>query len=296
MRKIISIALLVLLSTSCLPSGKLQSATATRSILPTRTQAPVPTKTVSLSLSATPDPFNQVLSSPNSKYVAKRYEPSPLEKPIIKIFDEQNKLLWQIPYQGEMPSGDPRPSLSIYKWANDSSGLYFYYAFHGDGGYTLTDGLNLQEIDIKTGKIERILPSTENIAFAFSPNDSQIAYGQSENTPSKLIIRNLSTKVEQYINIDISSERAIQVGWISWSPNGEGVLYHVETGEQAWAYYLDAKTLQQREILKFWMEEYWFDGWAQDNNPRYIDLHNNIVVIDVKTNAITIIGTPTPEP
>lgn len=138
------------------------------------------------------------------------------------------------------------------------------------------------------------MPSTENLAFAFSPDDSLIAYG--DNASVKLIIRNLSTNAEQYINIDISSERPIQVGWISWSPNGEHVLYHVETGEQAWAYFLDIKTLRQKEILKFWMEEYWFDGWTQDDKPRYLDLYKNIVAVDVEDNEIITIGTATPAP
>jgi len=143
-KKILFLSLVIFLF-SCEPIDKSLPAIATDFSASTQTRTSV-SLGLSVTPSSTPDLFSQILFSPNGKYVAKRYDPylrSPFEKPAIEIFNEQGKLLWRIPYQGEMPIGDPRPSLSIYKWAIDSSKLYFYYAFHGDGGYTLTDGFNL---------------------------------------------------------------------------------------------------------------------------------------------------------
>lgn len=309
MHKIISLTFLVVFLASCSPAAISPTATAVDTITPTATSTPTsthtpkPTATATLSVSATPsatpDPASQIAYSPDGKFIAKRYDPygrPSLEKPVIEIFDEQNKLLWQIPYQGEMPTGDPRPSLSIYKWANDSSGLFFYYAFSYDGYHTLWDGFNLQKVNVKTGAIEKVFPGKELSAFAFSPDESSIAYAQYQDIPPKLVIRNLSTKGEKHINIDLTSENLIQVGWISWSPSGDKVIYHVENNEQVWAYYLDVETMEQKELLQFWLEEYWFDGWTADEKPRYLDIDQNVVIIDVETNEITVIGTATPKP
>lgn len=311
MRIIIVLISLLIILVSCSPySGSpvgaptvVNAVSPTETIIPSATLTPTANESETLSISATlsetPDPANQIFFSPDGKYVAKRYDPygrPSLEKPVIEIFDDHNELLWQIPYQGEMPTGDPRPSLSIYQWANDSSALYFYYIFRPDGRYNFWDGLDLQKVNIETGIIEQVLPGTEIVAFAISPDGVNIAYARSEDNPRKLIIRNLSTKSEKYINIDVESKSPVQLGWISWSPRGENVLYHVESEEEVWAYYLDVKTLQQKEILRFWLEEYWFDGWAQGEKPRYVDLHKNVVIIDAESHVLTVIGTATPMP
>lgn len=272
---------------------------------PTKAFTPRPTPSVTLSKtlesSPTPDPAIQVLVSPNGNLVAKLYTNSnssrpSLEKPVIEISDKRGMLLWQIPYPGEISRSYPQPSFSIYKWANDNSALYFFEGFSYDGYITLWDGFNLQKVDIKTGMIEKVVPGTELMAFAFSPDEYSIAYARNQATQLQLVIRNLATKSEKSVRIDIKSEKPIQVGWISWSPNGEKVLFHVETKGQVWAFYLDTTTMTQKELLNFVLEKYWFDSWSQDNKPQYIDYYKNISVVDVETGKLSMVGTTTPTP
>lgn len=273
---------------------------------PTEINTPqiVPTNILipSLTSSSTPDPAIQILFSPNGEFVAKLYDIYSmnrrplLEKPVIEIYDKSGTLLWQIPYQGELPRSFPQPSLSTYKWSMNNFELYFYYSYHRDGGYTLPDALNLQKINIKTGAIEEVIPGAGFMAFAFSPDEKNIAYASAQDTQRKLVIRDLSTKSEKSISIDITSKEPIQIGWISWSPNSENVLFHVETSGQVFAFYLNTKTMKQKEILTFALEEYWFDSWTQDQKPRYIDYYKNISVVDIDAGEVSTIGTVTPTP
>src|SRR5687768_12549610 len=128
MRKTLVISLLLTFLAACSPSTSIPSTTMlpptqTKALRFTPTDTPAPIVSVTLSASETaspiPDPASQILFSPDGKYVAKRYDPSgrpSLEKDVIEIFDEQNRLLWQIPYQGERSTGDPGTSLVIYGW------------------------------------------------------------------------------------------------------------------------------------------------------------------------------------
>ena len=313
----LSLFLIVLVSCSPSISGRTTTEPIANTASPADTVAPLPTMTQTL----TPKPatlrpsitppatIDEISYSPDGKYVAQRYDVYGLAgKPVIQIFDGQNKLLWEIPYQDEMPTDYSRALLSIYKWADDSSGLYFFYFALSDPTYNFWDGLNLQKLDVRTGLIEKVIPGTQQISFAFSPDDANIAYARYEDTPRKLMIRNLSTNSDKNINIDrssldddldIPSDDLIQIGRIYWSPSGKHVLYHVGYGEHIWAYYLDTKTMTQKEILKFWLgDDYWLDGWTTDEQPRYRQLRQNseVFVIDVNTGEVTMIGTATSIP
>ncbi|MBN1149549.1 MAG: hypothetical protein JXA78_19970, partial [Anaerolineales bacterium] len=144
--------------------------------------------------SPTPDPYDKILLSPDGRYVAKLYSEYNYitGRPTIEVLDNSGSLLWTIPYQRVMPTGDPHPYLRMHEWSSDSLTLYFYYAFHYDGVYTLWDGFDLQSIQVTTGRIQHIVPGAGLMAFAFSPNEQYVAYTRNQDQPRCLIVRNLA--------------------------------------------------------------------------------------------------------
>lgn len=257
-----------------------------------------------------PDPSSQILYSPNGKFVAKLYSlywlPS-LEKPVIEISDKQGNLLWQIPFQGKVPEIDPGVSLLIYKWANDSSKLYFKYYSYPDGGGDFAfwwDGWDLQSIDIKTGEIRRVLPGKGSMSFAISPDGSQIAYARAQDTPGILFIRNLAVGTEIQIVVKPTQKYQYEmVGEIHWSPSGKAFVFQVQDQEtkEHWpevqVIYLDTVTLEQKLVIQYDVQSMDFESWVDERTLRFYDRPDEpVLLVDIFTGEVTSLGTPTPSP
>ena len=263
------------------------------------------TPVASLTPASLPVEANQILFSPNGEFVARRYDyGSPqIEKPLIEISDRNGKLLWQIPYQGERPTGDPGTSLAIYGWAKDSSALYFYYSHYPDGGDFAFwwDGKDLQRIDIKTGEIRKILPGEGSMSFAISSDGMQIAYTREQDMPAILFLRDLANNTDTRITVQPEQEYT-RVGDIHWSPSGNALIFHTEAEPQQYSVqvqviYLDTITLEQKLVKQYDFESMWFESWVDDRKLRFRGLHDEpIFLIDVFTNETTILGTATPSP
>jgi Tol biopolymer transport system component len=297
---------------SCSSSAILPTATITVTdrVTSTVTWTPAATLSATLSMSetpsATPDPASQIVFSPDGKFVAKRYDPygrPSLENDVIEVFDQQNKLLWQIPYQGERLTGDPGTSLTIYGWANDSSQLYFYYSHFPDGGDFAFwwDGADLQSIEIQTGQLRRVLPGEGSMAFAISPDGTQIAYTREQDTPGILFLRNLANNQDMRIMVE-PEQKYTRVGDIHWSPSGKALIFHTEAEPQEnWVQvqviHLDAVAMKQKLVKQYDLESMWFEGWVGEHTLRFRGRRGEpIFLIDVITNETTIIGTATPSP
>ena len=82
--------------------------------------------------SSTPDPYHQVLPSPNESYIAKLYSlyknSSYIEA--VEIWDSKGELVVNIPYQGDKNEGDPRDAMRIAGWSSDSKKLFFFYSYY----------------------------------------------------------------------------------------------------------------------------------------------------------------------
>ena len=255
--------------------------------------SPRPTPTAS---SETAD---QIFVSPDGNLTAKRYNEfySKTGKPVIVVSDISGQELWTVEYQGELPTGDPRPELRIYKWSKDSSRLYFYYAFGFDGYPTLWDGYDLQVLSMATGKVWRVLPGEGLMAFAFSPTESHIAYARNADEPRLIIIRDLRNGKESAATVNTPVGSRTQVGWIEWSPDERQLIYHIETGEHFFVIYLDVETAIQRKVFDFWSEEYGFDRWINEEQIRFVSyLDKQLIDINVLTAEQVIAGTPTATP
>ena len=246
----------------------------------------------------------KILDSPNEEYVAKAYfeNDHPSGKQTIEIQNKKGKLIWQIPYQGEMSTSDPRPSLAIFQWSSDSSQLYFYYAFSPDGGDRAFwwTGFDLQEFDIKTGEIQYVLPGKGFMSFAISPDGMQIAYTRQQDNPSIIYTRSLSTGVEKAAYVIFGSKNYSRVGDIHWSSTGKQLAFQTETDDgMVQTIYLNLSTMKQKVVREYKLLAMDFQGWTDDGKlefREYGDTFSQIVHVDVKDNETFIIGTPTPNP
>lgn len=305
--------LLIITLASCVPrSTIIPTATIFASPTKQRTSTITPTlkpsETITAIVTETPfppaEPFTMISKdSPNGEYVAYAYFYYGTEQQTIEIKDKIGELIWQVPYQGELPIGyDPRPTISIYRWSNDSSQLYFCYSWAPDGGNHFIPGgcSDLQTIDIRTGQIQPVLMDYAN--FAISPDDAQIVYLSCESQPCVIHIKNLSTGLEKTAYILSGSKNYVAIGNLEWSPIGNGIVFTTEDNTYIrQTIYLNISTMKQRVVKEYPAPEFpgWaeYEGWIDDNTLEFLQLANTgIQVIHVKiTNSETIvIGTPTP--
>jgi WD40 repeat protein len=240
----------------------------------------------------TPDPDSELIS-PDGKIVARLYSEfvHPSGKETLEIWNAEGSVMWVVPYQGEMPTYDPRPSLSLYKWSPDSSALYFYYTFGYDGFWSIFDGNDLQSIEVKTGIVKDTVPGS-CIAFGFSPDMSKLAYTRG----AQITIRDMTTGAEK--TAEIRTKGFEQAGQIVWSPTGNRLVFQVlmDEGGNTQLIYLDANSMKQKVILEDFIEDYLFQGWIQDENLQYRKVDSTIVIVDIQTGVESIIGTATPRP
>jgi len=240
------------------------------------------------------------LLSPNQAYVAKLYGEyrHPSGRPTIEVVNSEGVLIWSVEYQGELPTGDPRRSLTIYRWSDDSERLYFYYSFRYDGYPTLWDGFDLQVLSIASGKIWRVLPGQGMMAFAFSPNERKIAFARQDDEPKQVVVKDLQSGEETAIPVERIASGYVQVGWFTWSPDSRHLLYYTENQEEIEVIAVDTRSWVQRKILHYFTEDIWFDSWVSDDVVRYLtDLNTGEMTdVDVSTGARIVAGTATPKP
>jgi WD40 repeat protein len=308
LRTFLLLSILLILLAACTPVANAPTATSTLSPTPypteTRTPEPIPTNTPKASETPSPAPHfaAKILPSPSGEYVAKLYlgGDHPSGKDTIEISDKNGTLLWQIPYQGEMGTSDPRKYLGIFSWSNNSAALYFRYQWSPDGGdYAFWwDGLDLEKFDIATGNIQQILPAGGFKAFTISPDGKQLAYTRSQDDPFIIYVRNLSTGEEKTAYAKPTADEYTRVGNIHWSPSGKSLVFQTESKSyRVQTIYLDIATMQKKLIAENELYTIMFDGWNDDSSLKFLDLSSrNVLVFDLNTNEYHSIGTATPQP
>ncbi|MEP7136796.1 MAG: hypothetical protein ABI904_17865 [Chloroflexota bacterium] len=284
------------------PTIKALTPTITPTIKPSATALPA----ASAAPSATAEPF--VMSSktsPNGEFTAYSYFHYGTEQQTIEIKNKEGKLIWQIPYQGELPHSDPRTTISIHRWANDSSQLYFCYSWSPDGGdiFIRYSCSRLQTIDIKTGEIRTVVPDGYT-SFRISNNGSEIAYLQCTDESCTIHIQNLSTGSEKTTSAIDDPKDYVAIGSISWSPNDNGLVFHTQDKDYIMlqTIYLDVSKMKLRLIKKYpvpYSRNEWaaFDGWVDDNTLIFVESENaviQVVYLNIRSNESIVIGTPTP--
>lgn len=304
MKRVSLLFWLMVLITACYPQNSAENATSLITSTPILKIKPTETATSKIipSLTPTPKPPDQLIDSPNGEFIAEfdnAYIHPAYFPQVIKILNKDGITLWEIPYQYTVEKANPHPSLKIYGWSKDSNYLYFYYEFNPDGGNTAFwwDGFDIQGINVHTGVIEQLIPSDGFIAFAFSHDETQIAYTRSQDNPSVLFIKNLSTGKEKGVSVLNTSQNYSIVGDIHWSPLGNEIAFQTETEDLVvQTIYIDLLTMKQKVVKEYRTFELWFQGWSNNGMLEFLDVTKGQVVINInpKNSEIIIIGTPTP--
>lgn len=273
--------------------------TPTHTPLPTYTKFPTSTPDPNATPSPTPDLADQVVISPDGHFVAKLYSgyiyPTGVET--IEIQNAGAEVLWIIPYQGEVPTGDPRRYLRVYQWAQDGKHLYFYYTFSYDGAHTLWNGFDLQVMNVETGNIQQVIDSDELVAFQFSRNERYLAYTRANDSPRKLFVRDMQTGTERSVTAHPDSENYVQAGWIVWSADSKEIVYQTWEDEWIQVYHVDIATMQTKMVFEYWVESYWFNGWSADGvSLEFMSYEEEIVAIQIDSGEQIMVGTVTPTP
>jgi dipeptidyl aminopeptidase/acylaminoacyl peptidase len=307
MKKTLMFSLLMTFIVACAPQRSAPTSTSlpvsptyTVTVIPTQTNTPVilPTET------PTPKPPDQILNSPNSEYIAEfdnAYSHPAFAPQVIQILDKNGFLLWEIPYQHEIFQSDPHPSLRIYGWSVDSNYLYFYYASGPDGGDFAFwwDGFDLQRINVENGEIEQVISGDRegNVAFAFSPDGTQLAYTREQDDPSVIYIHNLSSGKEKTTKVITSLENYRRVGDFHWSPSGREIAFQTEAEDyMAQTIVLSLSTMKQKVIREYLVGSTYFQGWSDDGNLEFFDVEIKVAIVHVnpQSGETIVIGTPTP--
>lgn len=297
---------------ACTPSVSIPIPTTTPTVFIALTQLLTPTLTTTaipeITETAIPTikPPDQILSSPNGEFTAKfdnAFSHPAYQKQVIEILDKQGSLLWEIPYQHETEMVEPHPGLEIYSWSKDSKYLYFYYQYSPDGGVRAFwwTGFDLQRIDVQTGEIEQLIQGERKgfVAFAFSPDETQIAYTRAQDNPSIIFVRDLVTGIEKTAYVIFASKDYEKVGDIRWSPSGNEIAFQTETADYvAQTIYLDLSTMKQKVIKEYKVERAFFQGWSDDGKLEFLEFEKGarVILINPKNFEIMVVGTPTPLP
>jgi WD40 repeat protein len=273
----------------------------------TSPRVPTPTSTtpppLSPQVSSTPaqDSASQTLFSPDGSFVAKLYSeyvhPSGFQT--IEVSTSAGELLWSIPYTDQPTMADPRPNLAIAGWSPDGASLYFYRSFAYDGALTLWNGLKLQALNVASGEIATLTPSEGLMAFAFSPDSSELAYVLDDDDPRVLYIRNLVTGELRDFTTSVPRHEAgeyVQAGSIRWSDSGNMlIVFTSRTDERAAMILFDLLHVSSRPLLEFWQDQYVIEDWSHDETIRLHDLFQGLIAtVDTRTGQLTVVGTPTP--
>lgn len=107
-------------------------------------------------------------------------------------------------------------------------------------------------------------------------------------------ILDLATGMDK--SVPILPHQFDQSGRIFLSPSGKGAIFHTLNDFVGKSIYLDTVTMEQKVIMEnYTIMEIEFDGWTEDENPRF-RRGDGIFVIDLDTLEQTVIGTATPTP
>ena len=234
-------------------------------------------------------PYESIVDSPDGKFSAKlRVDRANHEKkPVIEIWGNAGSKLWEVEFQ--VSDVTPGSMMAIVGWAPDNSRVYFYYPYWREVRYTIFKGSQLQSVDSETGEVEDVITGC-CIDFDFSKDMSKVAY----TSEDKVGILDLATGMDK--SITILPHKFDQSGRIFLSPSGKRAIFHTLNDFVGKSIYLDTITMEQKVIMEnYTIMEIEFDGWTEDENPRF-KKGDGFFVIDPDTLEQTIIGTATPQP
>ena len=227
-------------------STYIRTSTPTITLRPTRTITPTstiePTKTLTPTVTP-PLPTYSAYSdtvqqgpwirkwSPDGKFLVEIYDyygHGDIHAPVIEIFDQNNNMLWKIPYEGDTSAIYPYVSLHFLKWSLNGSELYYYTMFHGSGGdYVFkADGCDLSKINLYTGEIQPLFPQGDgSAAFSVTNDGGRIVYSFFGENADTVYIHNFWTGRTSSAVLDPAPQPYAKIGDFQWSPNETGIIF-----------------------------------------------------------------------
>ena len=285
-------------SSATTPTARISASptTITSTLKPSVTISPTASKTPSPTATYEPSVIDSK-DSPTGEYVAIAYDYYWNYQQAVEIQDKQGKQIWRIPYQGELPQGDPHPYMNIYRWSDDSSQLYFCYSWGSDGGDppVQISCYNMQQLDIKTGAVHSV---------TLSPDESHVGYIICQDETCIIHVQNISTGLDKTASIVFeSNERFTPLWGIAWYDDPDFVFELQNETHTIQMIYLDVSTMKYKVIKKYpehplpgWAEFQW---WVDSNTLEFLESSSEgiqVVYVDVRSGKTLVIGTPTPMP
>jgi hypothetical protein len=149
---------------------------------------------------------------------------------IIKIVRIDEKKEWELPYESLFgPYYSAALFIEFAHWSID--GMYVFVSAnpHTDGYWEPFHSASvLYRFNMETGQISEVLPVGKDdkiyYAFEFAPDDSTLAYIETDTSPVELILRNLQTNTEKVIEFDPKYNTG---GDFVWSPDSQKLVFSV---------------------------------------------------------------------
>lgn len=248
----IFIFLLFLFSACGMPTNKLvqqiqttETPISTSSFTPTSTHSSQPTPMPTPTPTTTLEPYfatQQALHNKLDKYCERgnsnRIALSPngqwagldCSYGSIKIVHMDETKEWELPYESMFgPYSSAALFIETPHWSRDGAYVYVGANPHTDGYWEPFHSVSvLHRFNLETGQISEILPADkdDNIyySFAFSPDDSMLAYIETDQSPVILTLRDLQTGAEQSYEFDPKYNTG---GGFVWCPDSQKLVLSI---------------------------------------------------------------------
>lgn len=174
------------------------------------------------------------------------------------------------------------------RWSKDGSSFYYTNKPRPDGCGLFVNGSDLQKVDLDSGKVVEVLPSS-GLSIALSPDETAVAfrgYGR-----RGLVLRDLLSGQEREISVEPGKDYAAK---IVWSPDSKslavtlaiGACDTVDDGESTSILLVEADSLMVQTVL--WEDKRYLvaEEWLDPGRIVLKDPQGNKWIWDVKSNEI----------
>mgnify|MGYP002381803431 CR=1 FL=1 len=184
--------------------------------------------------------------------------------------------VWRIEKQWELDPG-VIVGTRVLRWSRNGLYLYFTTLAHVGGCATLTNGSDLQRLELATGEVKEIAPLLGypiGTWLALSPDDTILAYPKNSES-NTIILRDLATGLQRSIDLDLSTDPNYRLGYLEWTPDGSFLALTVAidpcipTGEPWTAtsvVLIDVASLHSKFVVKQDSRLLVTEGWADNTH------------------------------
>ena len=180
-------------------------------------------------------------------------------------------------------SGGYQPLL----WSSSGETLYLTYQPIPDGCQGFVNGSNLLKMDLNSGEMTEILPSS-GLWLSLSPDEKTVAFpGYGDRG---LVLHDLATGEEREVKLDPGREYS--AGHIVWSPDGQDLVLTLALDfcMPEWKssiLWVDGDTLETTVLIEEDERQFFTAAWPEPGKVMLEDRHDNVWWLDLETGTIT---------